>query len=272
MTIIQAIILGIVQGATEFIPISSSGHLVLTPFYLHWQIPNEDAFIFNLLVQGATLVAVFIYFWEDICSITKATILGILDRNPLADPQARLGWFLILATIPAGLVGLFFNGFFENAFGSPLATGFFLLGTAFLLSVSERIGKRSNSLENITWQDALWIGVFQILALFPGISRSGATITGGMTRNLDRYSAARFSFLMSVPVLLATGVLAIFKLSQLEHTNTLLPTYIIGFVTATVVGYLSIRWLLGFLSRHPLYVFAIYCALVGTITILRILI
>jgi len=268
MSLLQSIILGIIQGATEFIPISSSGHIVLTPFFLRWEIHEHDAYIFNLLLQVATLLAVFVYFWNDLVSILRAILLGIRERKPFNDPQARLGWYLVLATIPAGLIGFLLNGFFEGMFSNPLATGVFLLGTALLLVAAERVGKRVRSLEDLQWQDALWIGVFQILALFPGISRSGSTITAGMTRDLDRPAAARFSFLMSIPILLASGLLATIKLFNLPYFSALLPNYLIGFITATVVGYLSIRWLLHFLSRRSLYYFAAYCTAVGIITII----
>jgi undecaprenyl-diphosphatase len=268
MTLLQSIILGIIQGATEFIPISSSGHIVLTPFFLQWEIPEYDAFIFNLLLQVATLLAVFVYFWNDLVKILRAILLGIRERRPFQDQQACLGWYLLLATIPAGVIGYLLNGFFEGLFSNPLATGVFLMGTALLLVAAERVGKRVRSLEDLQWQDALWIGVFQVLALFPGISRSGSTITAGMTRDLDRPAAARFSFLMSIPILLATGLLATIKLFHLPNFSALLPNYLIGFITATVVGYLSIRWLLHFLSRRSLYYFAAYCAAVGIITVI----
>ena len=159
---------------------------------------------------------------------------------------------------------------FERAFGSPRATSFFLLGTAGLLLVAERAGKRTRSSEDIGWKDALWIGAFQILALFPGVSRSGATITGGMLKDLNRSTAARFSFLMSIPIMLAAGLIANLRLAQLPHVFTLLPTYSAGFVTAAVVGYLSIRWLIKFLTQRPLYIFAIYCVVFAGINLLVI--
>ncbi len=268
MTIIQSIILGIIQGATEFLPISSSGHLVLVPHLLGWDIPAQDAFVFDVLVQVATLIAVFAYYWNDLIGIVHATVNGIRHKQPFAEPQARLGLYLIIATVPAGLAGLMFSETFERAFGSPRATSFFLLGTAGLLLIAERAGKRSRTSEDIGWKDALWIGAFQILALFPGISRSGATITGGMLKDLNRSTAARFSFLMSVPIMLAAGLIATLRLAQLPHAFTLLPTYSAGFVTAAIVGYLSIRWLIKFLTQRPLYIFAIYCVVFAGINLL----
>jgi undecaprenyl-diphosphatase len=259
MSFLQAILLGIVQGLTEFLPISSSGHLVLIPHLLGWEIPAQDAFIFDVLVQVATLIAVFAYFWSDIVAITRVTLQDLIRKQPAAHPESRLAWLLLLATIPASLIGLLFNSAVEQAFSSPAIISIFLLVTAALLVAAERIGKRSRLLENIHWIDAVWMGIFQVLALFPGVSRSGATITGGMLRDLDRPSAARFSFLMSIPIMLAAGLFAVIELFKIPHFAELLPTFSVGFVVAAVVGYLSIRWLLKFLSQRSLYPFAIYC-------------
>jgi len=272
MTILQSIILGIIQGATEFLPISSSGHLVLTPHLLGWNIQDQDAFVFDVLVQVATLVAVVAYFWDDLYKITLAFIRGLWHKQPFSNRDARMGWLLGLATVPAGAAYLLFSDTFERAFGSPLATALFLFGTATLLLVAERIGKRDRDYESINWIDAIVIGIFQILAIFPGISRSGATITGGMTRNLDRPSAARFSFLISVPVMLAAGLVGVIKLIDLPNTASRIPIFLPGFIAAAIVGYISIRWLLRFLNHRPLYVFAIYCAVFGMINLVIILI
>lgn len=267
MTVIQAIILGIVQGITEFLPVSSSGHLVLTPFLLGWNIPADQAFVFDVLVQVATLVAVFTYFWRDLVAIVWATLRGILEKRPFSTIEARMGWYLVLATIPAATVGVIIRAAIENAFDSPSAAAIFLLVTAVLLLIAERVGRSNRTMESLTWRDALMMGLFQILALFPGISRSGATITGGMIQNLERPAAARFSFLMSVPVMLAAGLLATFDLFKIPHLASLLGSFIPGFIASAIVGYLAIGWLLSFLNRHPLNVFAIYCAVVGLISL-----
>ena len=259
MTILQSIILGIVQGLTEFLPISSSAHLVLTPYLFGWQIPADDAFIFDVLVQLGTLVAVIAYFWADLWAIVKAFLTGIWRKQPFADAQARLGWYIILATLPAVLGGFLIKDMVEAAFDSPIATALFLLVTAALLVAAERVGRRTSQMQAMNWIDAVIIGVFQLLAVFPGVSRSGSTIAGGMFRNLDRTSAARFSFLMSIPAMLGAGVLASIDLARMPNFASQLPTLAAGFVAAAVVGYLSIRWLLGYLTRRPLYIFAIYC-------------
>lgn len=272
MTLIQSIILGIIQGATEFLPISSSGHLVIVPFIFGWEIPNGEAFIFDVLVQVATLVAVFAYFWREIWLIVCAVIAGIHQRKPFENSLARLGWLLILSTFPAVILGLLLKGLVTRAFDNPLPAAVGLLVTAGLLVVAERVGKRQNRLKNLTWIDSLVIGLFQVLALFPGVSRSGSTITGGMFRDLKRPPAARFAFLMSIPVMIAAGTLAAIDLLALPNTLSLLPTYIPGFMAAAVVGYLAIRWLIKYLARHTLYVFAAYCTLLSVITIILVLV
>ncbi len=268
MTIFQAIILGIIQGLTEFLPISSSAHLVLTPFLFNWQIPEDQIFPFNVLVQLGTLVAVIIYFRKDLWQIIKEVLAGLINRQPFASPDSRLGWYLVLATIPAGLLGLAIKDVVEQAFNSPVATAMFLFGTAALLVIAEKLGKRQNTVNQMSWIDALIIGVFQAFAIFPGISRSGATITGGMLRKLDRKSAGRFSFLMSIPAMLAAGLLSVLDLLEVANLSAFLPVMAIGFISAAVVGYLSISWLLNYLAKRSLYAFSIYCAVFGTICLI----
>lgn len=265
MTVFQSILLGIIQGLTEFLPVSSSGHLVLIPYLLNWDIPAQQAFVFDVLVQVATLVGVFAYFWKDLTGIVRSFLSGLLKGRPFEDSQSRLGWLLLLATIPAGLFGLLVKDAVESAFSSPVLTAVFLLVTAVLLFLAERIGRKTRTLEELNWKDALWMGIFQALAIFPGISRSGATITGGMTRNLLRPSAARFSFLMSIPIMLAAGLLASLDLLELSNLGSILPVMIPGFLAAAVTGYLAIRWLLTYLVSRSLNIFAAYCAVIGLV-------
>ncbi len=268
MNIFQAIILGILQGLTEFLPISSSGHLVILPFLLNWQLPEKEMFIFNVLVQIGTLVAVIMYFWKDLLAIISDFVTQLFKGTPFATHNARLGWLLILATIPAGLVGLFLEDLVEEAFSSPLFAGFALLVTAVLLILGEKISLKLGDTQDITLLDALIMGLMQALALFPGISRSGATISGGMMRHLKREAAGKFSFLMSIPIMLAAGGLSAYQMvTEVSDLGQFLPIMAVGFLTAMVVGYIAIRWLLRFLVNHSLIYFAIYCILLGGFTI-----
>jgi undecaprenyl-diphosphatase len=270
MNIFQSIILGIVQGITEFLPISSSAHLVIVPYLLNWEIPPETAFVFNILVQVASLVGVFAFFWRDISRILRSMLSGIISKKPFEEQEAKLGWYLILATIPAGLFGLLLKDQVEAAFNSPTITAFFLLVTAALLAIAERVGKRSRSLEKLGWKDSLIIGLFQAIAIFPGISRSGSTITGGMIRDLERPAAARFAFLMSIPIMLAAGILGGIDLLEVPNLSTLLPVFIPGFIISAVVSFLAIGWLIRFLNRYPLYVFSVYCVGLSILTYLTV--
>jgi undecaprenyl-diphosphatase len=263
MSIFQSFILGIVQGLTEFLPISSSGHLVLVPALLGWDLPPDKAFVFDVLVQLGTLVAVFIYFRTDLRSIARAMWLGFRQRKPLGSDEARLGWYIVLATLPAGFAGLLLKSLVEETFDSVQATAYFLFLTAFFLLFAEWLGRRTRSLKEITWADALWIGIFQVAAMFPGVSRSGSTISAGMLRNLDRTAAARFSFLMAIPIMLAAGLLSLVDLRQIANLDEFLPVLGVGFLTSALTGYLAIRWLIAFLSRRSLVYFAVYVLLLG---------
>jgi undecaprenyl-diphosphatase len=241
---------------------------VLIPYLLGWQLPADQSFAFDVLVQLGTLLAVIVYFRMDLWHIIIKFLQGIFQRRPFETLEAKMGWYLILATIPAGIFGILIKDQVEAAFSSSVATASFLFVTAALLFLSEWIGKRSRPLESMTWKDALWIGCAQAISVFPGISRSGSTIAGGLARNLDRKAAARFSFLMSIPVMLAAGALTSLDLLKIPNLGSFLPMITAGFVTAAVVGYLSIHWLLSFLNRHSLRAFAIYCIVIATATLI----
>lgn len=272
MNYLQAIVLGVVQGITEFLPISSSGHLVLVPMFLNWNIPEEQIFPFDVLIQLGTLLAVIIYFRKDLWNILLGVINGVFSKKPFGNPSAVLGWQIVVATIPAVVIGIFLKDIVEQTFKSPLATALFLWGTALLLLLSEQVGKQIKTIQKTTWLDALIIGLFQVLSMFPGISRSGSTIAGGVLRNVKREDAARFSFLMSIPVMFGAGLLSIFDLLNIPDLTTFLPVLITGFIVAAVVGYVSIHWLLKFLIRNSLKSFAIYCFLIGLVAIIFIVV
>lgn len=267
MTFIQSLILGIVQGLTEFLPVSSSAHLVLVPFILNWAVDPTKAFIFDVLVQLGTLVAVIAYFWKDLVAIFKAVFSGIKSKKPLGEKNSRLGWFIVLATIPAGLGGLLLKSKVEAAFSSPVLTAVLLFVTAIMLTLAEIFSRKERSLESVTALDAVVIGFFQLLAIFPGISRSGATISGGLSHGFKREAAARFAFLMSIPIMLAAGLLSMIDLVKIPDLGSFLPIILVGFIVSLVVGYLSIRWLLNFLKSRSMIPFAIYCAVVSVLTI-----
>ncbi|MBE0685050.1 MAG: undecaprenyl-diphosphatase UppP [Anaerolineaceae bacterium] len=267
MTIWQAFILGIIQGVTEFLPISSSGHLVITPFLLGWKIPEVYVFTFDVLVQMGTLIAVIIYFWKYLWKIVIAVIKGLIEKKPFGSQDAKLGWLVVLSTIPAIFGGLFLEDQVEAAFNSVEITAVFLLVTALLLWVAERLSKQMNNMENLTTIDAFIIGCFQVLAIFPGLSRSGSTIAGGILRKLKREEAAKFSFLMSIPIMFGAGVMSINDLLAVPNLTDFLPVLLVGFITAGIVGFISIHWLFKFLNKNKLVIFSVYCIVISIITL-----
>jgi undecaprenyl-diphosphatase len=265
MSLLQAVVLGVVQGLTEFLPVSSSAHLVLVPWWLGWTFQPEAAFAFDVLVQLGTLVGVIVFFARDIVELIGAAAAGLWRRRPLETPLARRAWYLALATVPAVVAGLALKDQVEAAFSNPLATSGFLLVTAAALALAERAANASRNLESMGWGDAWWIGIAQAVALFPGISRSGATMAAGRARGFLRAEAARFSFLMSIPVMLGAGLVAGRDLIGLSAAREFALPLAAGFAAAAVVGYLSIRWMLSFVARRPLTVFSIYCLVVGSV-------
>ncbi|NWF63470.1 MAG: undecaprenyl-diphosphatase UppP [Chloroflexi bacterium] len=265
MNLLHALILGIVQGLTEFIPVSSTAHLLIASSLLG--LPADDrTFSFNVIIQLGTVLAMLAYFWRDIWEIARSFFLGIYHKKPFENLNARLGWLVIVATLPAGVVGILLSQFVKDMSGDPLLwAGIRLLFTALLLAVVEYFDKKSRTLETATWQDALAVGLFQALAIFPGASRSGSTMAGAMLRGLDRPSAARFAFLMSAPILLAAGLYESLEVIRLPNTTEFLPILLTGFVISCIVGWLAIRWLLGYLRQHSLYVFSAYCLIAGIV-------
>ena len=267
MNIFHAIVLGIVQGLTEFIPVSSTAHLFIVSSLLG--LPSDDKlFAFDIIIQLGTVAALILFFWHDYWDIAKAVFEGIRSRKPFDDYHSRLGWLVIVATIPAGIVGLALKPLVEKLSTDPLLWGGIrLLFTAVLLAAVEYFDKKSRTLETASWVDALSVGFFQVLAIIPGASRSGSTMAGAMFRGFDRPAAARFAFLMSAPILLAAGLYETIQAILLPNTTEFLPILFTGFLVSAIVGWLSIRWLMGYLRKHSLYIFSVYCLVVGVIVL-----
>jgi undecaprenyl-diphosphatase len=259
MDILQAIVLGILQGATEFVPVSSSGHLVLVPWLLGW---GDPGLVFDTVVHWGTLLAVLAYFWRDWWALLTAWLRG-LARWDWSAPEARLAWLLVVGTIPAAVLGYLLEDFFESLFGEPAWVSFFLLVTAGLLALAERLGPRRRRVEELGWADALLVGLGQAAAIAPGISRSGATMSAGLFRGLARPAAARFSFLLATPIIFGAGLLQMADLLAAPDPLAQVPVLATGFVAAAASGYLCIWGLLRYLQRGRLYPFALYCAAFG---------
>lgn len=265
MTLTHALLLGIIQGLTEFIPVSSTAHLLIGQALLN--IPSGDKiFSFNVIIQLGTVLAMLLFFWKDLWSILQAFFLGIFHKKPFETHDSLVGWLVIVATIPALIVGFLLKDVMENLFNNPiLVAALRLLITAGLLGVVEYLGTHKRKLESVSWMDAIVIGLFQVLAIFPGASRSGSTIAGGLLRGFDRPSAARMAFLMSAPILTAAGAYEAVKVIQMPGTREFLPFLAVGFITAGIVGWFALQWLMKFLRDHSIYLFAGYCTAVGVI-------
>jgi len=260
VTLIQAFILGIVQGLTEFIPVSSTAHLLISQTIL--KIPADDAmFSFLVIVQLGTIISLIVFYWKDLLDLVKAFF-----AKPFSTQENKLAWYIIIATIPALIVGYLLKDAVETLFKQPmLEASIRLFSAAILLTLAEALTGKNRSFDSMNWLDALIVGLFQIIAVFPGASRSGSTISGGMFRGFDRPAAARFAFLMSVPVMLAAGGYQSLDVIKMPNLGQFLPLLAVGFVTAAIVGWFAVKWLIGYLSKHSLYVFAAYCAIVGAV-------
>lgn len=271
MTPWQAILLGILQGLTEFLPISSSGHLVIVPHLLGWPDPG---LLLDAMLHVGTLAAIVVFFWGDIWQLVGSAIMSIRRRS-LADPMARVAWGLVVGTIPGALAGVLLEDVFEQLFGMPMAAAAFLLVTALLLIVSEYVSRNAGGsrrpLTALSWLDALVIGGAQMLAIVPGLSRSGSTIAAGLLMGFPRDEAARFSFLLGVPIMIGTGLYQVYKIATGTVLSTPVSVMLLGMVAAAVSGYLAIAGLLALVKRRSLVGFAVYCIVFGTLVLTGVL-
>ena len=268
MDAFQAIVLGIVQGLTEFLPISSTAHLRIVPAFAGWEDPGAA---FTAVVQLGTMVAVLLYFREDLWRIGRAWLRSLRDRSVRGTLDARLGWYIVLGTIPIGIFGVIFKDQIENGARDLYLISIALIVFGFVLLAAEEVGKKTRSIEQIDRRDGIVIGLFQALALVPGVSRSGATISAGLFRGFDRPSAARYSFLLSVPAVVLSGL---FELKSIvdgsEHVHAGAGALIIATVLAFVVGYWSIAFLLRYVARHSTIVFVIYRVALGSLVLVLV--
>jgi undecaprenyl-diphosphatase len=280
LSFFQAIVLGLVQGITELFPISSLGHSVILPGLLHWSIDqNANAFLtFLVATHFATAIVLFCIYWKDWMRIIRGLFRSIAQREIAADDlDARLGWLLVVATVPAGLAGVLFETQVQNFFVAPANAAFFLILNGFLLFGAERLRRSAKAHENITDADSriarhlsfgqsIKIGCLQILALIPGLSRTGSTLTGGFLVGLSREDALRFSFLLATPII---GAAAILKLPPLLVYGTAgsIEIAVTGALAAAIAAYFSAKFLARYIKTKTLTPFAIYCVAIGVISL-----
>jgi undecaprenyl-diphosphatase len=268
MSILEAIVLGIVQGLTEFLPISSTAHLRILPALFGW---NDPGAAFTAVIQIGTLVAVLYYFYADILRIATATVQNTLQGKPFENFDSRMGYMMILATVPIVISGLLLKTYIETSFRSLYVIAFTLVALALLLMLAEffvkvRVekGEKQKELTDLSWLEAIVVGLVQCLALIPGASRSGVTITGGLFLGMTRETAARFSFLLSLPSIFAAGIFQLIKARDaLFATTDSILTLAIATVVSGVVGYYSIAFLLNYLKKNSTYLFIAYRIALG---------
>jgi len=272
----QAIVLGLLQGVSELFPVSSLGHSVILPKLLGWDIHQNDRFFITFLVAThfATALVLLGFFWHDWVRIARGIVRSLKRREIGDDPDARLGWLLVVGTIPAGLLGLLLEHPLRSAFASPRSAAFFLMLNGVMLYGAERLRRRAPAVDDLvgdpdarvaqrlTWRSATGIGVAQAIALIPGFSRSGATMAGGLIAGLSNEDAARFSFLLATPIIGAAAALKLPELFGSEGDGVRGPA-LLGALCSAVTAYLSVRFLLRFFETNRLTPFAIYSLVAG---------
>ena len=265
LTLFQALVLGAVQGLSEFLPISSSGHLILVPWLLGWP---EGGLTFDLALHLGTSAALLAYFWRDWMSLIRAVFQGLTNAKARASHEWKLAWLIVIGCIPAGIFGVLFQDFVENTLRQAyILIGILLILFGGLLLLADRYGARRRELAEITLLDSIVIGFAQVLALSPGVSRSGITMTAGLFRGLDRPAAARFSFLLSAPITIAAALFKLKDLAKAPPHGTELLAFAAGILAAAVVGALAISFMLNYLRRQSVAIFFWYRLVVGLIVI-----
>lgn len=264
---LEAVLLGILQGLTEFLPVSSSAHLTLMPQLLGWKSPLLNSLAFDVALHLGTLLATVAYFWRDLWKLLAAWCTGLVSAPARADRYYLLAWYLGLATLPAVLVAWPLESAIETAFRAPAAVAAWLIGISLVMAAAEYFSRRRKGLDEMKLAPALAIGLAQALALAPGVSRSGITLSAGLALGYQREAAARFSFLLALPVI-AGACVTKFKTWLAPGTGQDLPLLLAGTAAAALAGLACIHWLLGYLRRHSLYPFVVYRLLLGAAVLL----
>lgn len=259
MSLVQAIVLGLVQGLTEFLPISSTAHLRIVPALLGWDDPGAA---YSAVIQLGTVAAVLAYFAKDIVALTRAFVAGLRARAPLGTEDSRLAWFVGLGTIPISVIGLLFKHQIKTSLRSLYVIAASLIVLAVVLFIVERVAKHRRTLAEMTLRDGLAIGFWQALALIPGSSRSGTTITGGLSLGFNREAAARYSFLLSIPATTLAGLLELKDLFE-ATTRPSTSALVVGTVVSFVAGLAAISGLLRFVRTRSMLVFVVYRIALG---------
>ena len=266
MDAIQAIVLGIVQGLTEFLPISSTAHLRIVPAFLGWDDPGAA---FTAVTQLGTMAAVLLFFRNDLWNIARGWLRSLRDPALRGTHEARMGWYIIVGTIPISVLGLLFKDKIETDARQLTLIGITLIVLGLLLGYADRVGPKRRDVDSLTMKDGVTIGFAQAAALVPGVSRSGATMTAGLFLGLTREAAARYSFLLSVPAVVLSGLFELRHVGDKGGTAGAGATAI-ATLLAFIVGYASIAWLLRYVVRHPLTIFVVYRVGLGALVLILV--
>lgn len=263
MELPQAIFLGIVQALSEFLPISSSGHLILVPWLLGWDAPVLNSLAFDAALHLGTGLALLVFFWREWCGLITALVRGMVRPSARCSRDWQLAWMIVVASVPGLGLGLLGEQVIEERFRSPVQVASLLITFGLLLYALDRFGSKCRTLDQIGWRDAIVVGLAQAVALLPGVSRSGVTMTAGLALGQTREAAARFSFLLGTPVTVGAGLYKLFKTVREGGLVTEGFLFAAGIATSAVVGWLVIRSFLAFVRRSPLTPFVVYRVLVG---------
>lgn len=270
MQIFHAIVLGIVEGITEFLPISSTGHLTIVESLLGYKTDSPAITAFTAVVQIGAIAAAVWYFRSDILRVATAWVAGVMSPLKRRNTDYRMGWYVIIGTVPVAVVGLLFKHAIESSLRGLTVVALGLILWSFVLLWADKKATEQRHEASLRWQDALFIGMMQCVSLIPGVSRSGATIAAGLLRGIDRVTATRMSFFLGIPALLAAGTLQAFTQVKNISEHVGWGSMIAGMVVAYVVGYLSIAWLIRFVSRHDFTVFVWYRIGLGLLILLLV--
>jgi len=252
LDLLQTIILGAIQGITEFFPVSSTAHLVLLPWFFSW---TDNGLPFNVALHVGSLIAIIYYFWSDWILIIKEFLQSLFSWSFEGRPNGKTGLYLIIATIPGALAGVLFEEYAAGLLRHPLSVAFTLSFFGVVLYFSDRVSKKTRTVGEMNMLDCIIIGISQAFAIIPGVSRSGITITGAMFRNLNREEAAKFSFLLGAPLIAGAGV---FEARHLEYSAVISAPFIAGVLASAVFAFLAIKFLLRFVRKSSYTVFVIY--------------
>jgi len=264
MDFLDAVVLGVVEGLTEFLPVSSTGHLTIVEKWLGLDVAAHDVTGFTAVIQMGAILAVILYFAKDIWRIALAWLRGLTQAEYRGTLDHRMGWYVIVGTIPIGIVGLTLKDVIKNDLRSLWIVAAALILWSAVMILAERVGRQTRGEKELTVRDAIFVGVLQCVALVPGVSRSGATISAGLLRNLDRVAATRLSFFLSIPALLAAGV---FEFKDALSGSIDVAQLAVGTAVSFVVAYVAIAWLLRFVAHHSIAKFVPYRIALGLVVI-----